>query len=80
MNAKQIAVLCVGLGSTVVLAYTVSTNVPPSMARTAAPLTLVAQERQLIEREYCFSETVEAMSCQDQLIMSAATGGPSATE
>jgi hypothetical protein len=83
MNAKQIAALCVGLGSTVALAYAVSTNATNasiSAAQSVVPQTSAAQEKQLIQREYCFSETVEAMSCEDQLIMSAATGGPSHTE
>jgi hypothetical protein len=83
MNAKQIAALCVGLGSTVALAYAVSTNTTNasiSAAQSVVPQTSAAQEKQLIQREYRFSETVEAMSCEDQLIMSAATGGPSHTE
>jgi hypothetical protein len=37
-------------------------------------------EARPVQREYCFSETIEAMCCQDQLIMSAATDGPYATE
>ncbi len=83
MNAKQIAALCVGLGSTVALAYAVSTNVTTasiSTGQSSSPQTTVTQEKQLLQREYCFSETVEAISCEDQLIMSAATGGPSVTQ
>jgi hypothetical protein len=83
MNAKQTAALCVGLGCTVALAYAVSTNVTTasiSTAQSVASQPPTAPEKQPIQREYCFSETLEAMSCEDQLIMSAATGGPSHTE
>jgi hypothetical protein len=80
MNAKQLATLCVGLGSAVMLAYTASTHAKRSVSLAITPQELRGLEVRPVQREYCFSETIEVMSCQDQLIMSAATGGPSATE
>jgi hypothetical protein len=87
MNAKLVPALCVCLGTTAALAYAItsapgflvapneSANALNGASATSAPIatTLTTQ------REFCFSETLESMSCEDQMIDSAVTGHPSAS-
>jgi hypothetical protein len=84
MNAKHFAALCVGVASTVGLVYAASTK-SQTAAETVAASSVAAvvpttQNVTVSQTEYCFSEAVEFVSCEDQLIMSAATGHPASTQ
>lgn len=86
MNAKTLAALCVGLGSAIAFAYTyagaITAATPAQNVPNSALSEQTAHEKATRPalREFCFSESLAAMSCEDQLIQSAATGHADSTQ